>query len=394
MVHLRHQLSVSRCRENELKVELEESEILRKQSSSGMRSLRDSEDKFMREERLKDELARSKQQRLDLEASLLDRDSRAMENKFDLETRDHELERFKRRIKELEIAYRGAVATSGSGHKETRSHLGNNIDDIGSKFSREKDLEGVVEAMKKVVDKLKSENDRLRKGSVDDRKLGDVEKRATNEKKRAEKLDEEMKSLQSKLKGYEESSQKLTQKSQQVTGLRKSLKLREDEILVFREQAERAINEKENLNKKINKLTTQVSQLELSLAQLSSKGLKGNNDQHSKQELADLKNKFAIQAVEIEQLRSQSAELRQKNKQLNDQNSGNNGGNSSRSRVNNDVNLNEFNQLKVENDKLRAELSAFDMDFFDEIENLKYAHAEAIKKLKVYEGTALASRNR
>lgn len=347
----------------------------------------------MREERLKDELARSKQQRLDLEASLLDRDSRAMESKFDLETRDHELERFKRRIKELEIAYRGVVAASGSVHKDNKN-LSNNIDDTGSKFTREKDLEGVVEAMKKVVDKLKSENDRLRKGSIDDRKLGDAEKRAANEKKRAEKLDEEMKSLQAKLKGYEESNQKLTQKSQQVISLRKNLKLREDEILVFREQAEEAINEKENLNKKLNKLTNQVSQLELSLAQLSSKSLKGNNDQNSKQELIDLKNKFAVQAVEIEQLRSQSAELRQKNKILTDQNSGNNSGNNSRSRGNNEVNLDEFNKLKIENDKLRAELSAFDMDFFDEIENLKYAHAEAIKKLKVYENTSSSSRNR
>ena len=38
-----------------------------------------------------------------------------------------------------------------------------------------------------------------------------------------------------------------------------------------------------------------------------------------------------------------------------------------------------------ENEKLRQELSAFDMDFFEEIENLKYAHAEAVKKLRVYE---------
>ena len=47
----------------------------------------------------------------------------------------------------------------------------------------------------------------------------------------------------------------------------------------------------------------------------------------------------------------------------------------------------ELTRLRGENDKLRQELSAFDMDFFEEIENLKYAHAEAIKKLRVYEGT-------
>jgi hypothetical protein len=41
--------------------------------------------------------------------------------------------------------------------------------------------------------------------------------------------------------------------------------------------------------------------------------------------------------------------------------------------------------LREENEKLRAELAAFDMDFFEEIEQLKYSHAEAVKKLRAYE---------
>jgi predicted nucleic acid-binding Zn-ribbon protein len=48
----------------------------------------------------------------------------------------------------------------------------------------------------------------------------------------------------------------------------------------------------------------------------------------------------------------------------------------------------EVKRLRDENERLRQELSAFDMDFFEEIENLKYAHAEALKKLRVYEMTA------
>ena len=49
----------------------------------------------------------------------------------------------------------------------------------------------------------------------------------------------------------------------------------------------------------------------------------------------------------------------------------------------------EIRRLRDENERLRQELSAFDLDFFEEIENLKYAHAEALKKLRVYERTAL-----
>jgi hypothetical protein len=45
-------------------------------------------------------------------------------------------------------------------------------------------------------------------------------------------------------------------------------------------------------------------------------------------------------------------------------------------------------QMTDENAKLKRELSAFDLDFFEEIENLKYAHAEAVRKLRVHEAAA------
>mmetsp|Transcript_18957 Transcript_18957/g.22563 ORF Transcript_18957/g.22563 Transcript_18957/m.22563 type:complete len:150 (-) Transcript_18957:117-566(-) len=45
----------------------------------------------------------------------------------------------------------------------------------------------------------------------------------------------------------------------------------------------------------------------------------------------------------------------------------------------------EVIELKEENAKLREELSAFDMDFFEEIEDLKFKYAEAVRKLQRYE---------
>lgn len=41
----------------------------------------------------------------------------------------------------------------------------------------------------------------------------------------------------------------------------------------------------------------------------------------------------------------------------------------------------QVEQLRVENSALREELSAFDVQFFDEIEELKYRHADACKQL-------------
>lgn len=42
-------------------------------------------------------------------------------------------------------------------------------------------------------------------------------------------------------------------------------------------------------------------------------------------------------------------------------------------------------RLEQENRKLREELQAFDLDFFEEIEDLKYKYSEAARKLRQYE---------
>ena len=83
------QVSVSQARVGELEAALEESEDRRRKERSSASagggsggtggipsSLRDSEDRVMREEKLKDDLERARRLRLDLEAALLDRDAR------------------------------------------------------------------------------------------------------------------------------------------------------------------------------------------------------------------------------------------------------------------------------------------------------------------------------
>ena len=45
----------------------------------------------------------------------------------------------------------------------------------------------------------------------------------------------------------------------------------------------------------------------------------------------------------------------------------------------------EARKLREENSKLREELSAFDLDFFEEIEDLKFKYAEAMRRLQQYE---------
>jgi predicted RNase H-like nuclease (RuvC/YqgF family) len=54
----------------------------------------------------------------------------------------------------------------------------------------------------------------------------------------------------------------------------------------------------------------------------------------------------------------------------------------------------QVRRLREENEKLQQELKAFDLDFFEEIEDLKWKYQEAMKRLKEAEskgrGTARA----
>jgi hypothetical protein len=184
---------------HELERDLEESEIRRKQLSSATRegaggygaSLRASEDRYLREEVLRDELNNARRARLDLESSVLEKDSKLMEYRFELEAKETEISRLKRRLTELEAVTRsmgGAGAGAGPGRAESP-----HVRAAGSRFNKDRDTEVVVESLRKVVDKLKAENERLKRGvGTGEGRTNDVEKRLATERKRTEKLEEDV----------------------------------------------------------------------------------------------------------------------------------------------------------------------------------------------------------
>lgn len=132
-----------------------------------------------------------------------------------------------------------------------------------------------------------------------------------------------------------------------------------------------------------------VQQLEVTVQQARqlSRGGGGGGKESDKEKdiiISNLKNKLNNDSDDNVILKSQINELKL---QLSNNNSSldRNSGNPQRS--------SENKRLREENEKLRQELSAFDLDFFEEIENLKYAHSEAIKKLKLYEGSGGGGRD-
>jgi predicted nucleic acid-binding Zn-ribbon protein len=90
--------------------------------------------------------------------------------------------------------------------------------------------------------------------------------------------------------------------------------------------------------------------------------------------------------MELETLKTQLTELRRDNVSLRNANGGTSTLSSGAAAAGEVSSLREqLSKLSTENAKLKSELSAFDLDFFEEIENLKYSHAEAVRKLKAME---------
>lgn len=399
-------MSVQRARIAELEAEVADSEMRRKRASANTsggagRSLRDSEDQYHREMRLKDDLELAKHQKLELEAALLERDSRHIASQFDLDAAGAETDRLKRRVRELEHAYKGLSALTQQGPLKGpgATLLGGAGAGSSAGAKKEQELEGALEAMRRVVDKLKTENDRLKRGGggTEERRLAELEKKLQAEKKRSEGLDEENKALHGKLKGHEESVQKIVQRQQQVAVLRKQLKSKEDELSAAHEQAEGVIVERETLKKRMSGLQDKVNELEIALhkarqQQQQQGGVGGGGGRTStapgevSRELQEMRNKAAAQASENDTLRAQLSDLRRSLQEMQQREEVGGGGGGGGGRGSAALSGAEVQRLKEENTKLRQELSAFDLDFFEEIENLKYAHAEAVRKLRMYEG--------
>lgn len=395
MNKMRHTISGLQMKVGELENELAESETRRKTAASGggKRTLRDSEDKYLREERLKDDLDIIKKQKIELEAAILDRDARAIENRFDLEAKEQETDRLRKRVKELEAAYRTTAAASGS---PMRGGAGSTMTGGAGKSGsrREADLEGTIEAMKRVVDKLKAENERFRKaaGGGDSNKAAEAEKKMHAQRQRADKLEDEISGLRAKLKGHEESSQKLVQRQQQLSAMRKQLKSKDEELDALKQSAGGASEEVDILRNKMKKYEDRIASLEGSLTSAQSRGAAAGGaaatvNPAMERELTELRQRATKQAADIESLRSQLAAAERAAAPGAGMTfpapKGAAGGG-----VDGPARDAELSRLRDENEKLRQELSAFDMDFFEEIENLKYSHAEAVKKLRVYESAA------
>jgi DNA repair exonuclease SbcCD ATPase subunit len=375
---LQQKLSASTERIAQLEREISESEEKNKKyfSSQARNGMRESEDRFLREERLRDELDVLRRTKLGLEASLLERDSQALEQRFNVEAAQVDVERLRRRVSELEQVNRALrnITTSGSHVGASAAPLTNAFATAGDSLAqsrREIELESVVDSLRRVVEKLRAENDRLRKdnsreGEVNEKRARPDSTSATNvpmstdkdkkalqvEKKKNERLLAELSTAHSKIKQLDELQAKFSSRAQQLSSLRQSLKIKEEEL-------SRALQDMEVLRQKVANLERND----------------GGINEHEKR-LDVLRKQLSVSTTENDRLRADMSELQRK---LQSSLS------TSSSVGDTHAMQQELTRLHDENEKLKQELSAFDLDFFEEIENLKFAHAQALRKLKLYE---------
>ena len=188
--------------------------------------------------------------------------------------------------------------------------------------------------------------------------------------------------MQNKLKSSEKISQELAQKQQQLISLRKAIKSKDEELASVRSLIVEAEDDKNQLNSRVKSLEKQLEE-----SRQSSRA-QGQNDRNRPDDFSpdlQLREKLNQQTIDLQLLKAELENSRREILSLKKNSPVTIGSDQTNNiELNKLKNLNK--QLSEENNKLKTELSAFDLDFFEEIENLKFAHAEAIRKLRVYEG--------
>ncbi|CAM9575309.1 unnamed protein product, partial [Discosporangium mesarthrocarpum] len=396
---LKHQVHNLRDQLAEMDSQLEEAEIRAKNAEERVRQgrgVRDSGSGLLREEEktfhellaARDEIVALKATRRELEGQVLDRDATNVELRFDLEARAAEVERLRRRVAELQMAAPAAGLVPGGDSKGGGgAATGNGGRDggrqVGGRFKRERDLEGIVDALKRVVEKLRGENDRLRRGAAEGVVKSEAEKVAREARRRAKELQQEVASLRGKASAAQDAVQRLAQKQDTINRLRRQLRAREEEI-------NRLSNQTEELDRAKAALETELETANDRIASdLGSLGPVGTST-------VAATSTAAAAMEEAEDLREEAEELRKRlgecEKELEEM--GSRARAEAETRAESDeggqtralLRLEADNQrLGQENERLNRELQAFDLDFFEEIEDLKYKYSEAIRKLEQYE---------
>lgn len=420
----RHQLSVLGGQKSDLEDRVEELEMRIRQrhdydhstggGGGGGNRLRQSEDQYQKEQKLYDEIDLMKRHKIELESVLLDRDTTLMEMRFEEDQHHLEVERLRRRNRELETLLKqarnsgaehghgdalGSPSSKGPGTGASAA-TGKKLGRAGAAAGRSGQEDSVdhhtLETMSRMIEELRKENSRLKSskdaGFADKRVLG-LEKSLALEKKRVETLQTEVTRLQAKLKDYADTEQTLIQRQQRITGLQKQLKKSQEEYIHMKAQYEKEKDDANLLQDETERLQSQIAQLEAGGGGVSKAAAAATPSPAAQAAAARTQQQLKDKDMELDDLHGQiyrlNAELKTANNKLRyAESAGESGGGGGQGGANSKAVAQltqELNELRAENARMHEELDVLDADFFDEIENLKYNYSESTKKVNEYE---------
>ena len=265
-----------------------------------------------------------------------------------------------------------------------------------------------IAALKATLLRLQGENEGLRVGLVKKTaaelvpsgKVVELERRLKEAKQQITLLAEEKTALKSQLASAGEMGEKLSKREESLAQLRGTLRAKEDALATWKQRHEAVEGEKETLQREIKGLRHRLQALEKELA-----GLRGHKRRRSSSSSSS--SSTAAQQEEEQQPQQQQPEDDDPNNPVDAEEDplevsfslSSSTCSSSSATSPEDVIAAlqaelthcrivvgraqaERRRLSEENGKLMYELSAFDLNFWEELEDLKYAHQEDQKRIE------------
>ncbi|CEG37373.1 centrosomeassociated protein [Plasmopara halstedii] len=283
--------------------------------------LQSEEQRFFVEQDVREELLALGDELRTKEQDMVSKDTRLLE--LELEVENLRLE-YKRLERKQQHSKGGGLPGSDGAPKPRRVTGGR-----GSPWVTQErlELEGVIETMKKVIERLRAENENLKKSSakqamISPERVESIRRKLKEQKDARERLEAQLEKLQINCGELKKDKLKLQQKLRAKTAFSSSSK---NEISTLELQVKDKDRKLLASEQELTELRHQVLQLETHVNAM--------DDAHVRQK-------------DVERIKELEAQV---------------------------------HELEDENTKLTNELSAFDEDFFEEIEDLKYKYTQAVR---------------
>jgi chromosome segregation ATPase len=221
--------------------------------------------------------------------------------------------------------------------------------------------------------KMQTENERLTKRGVSASKIVEAQKELRSLRRRVKDLSSEREELLDKAATASAARLDSGKQKDMVRQLRRKMKSTESKMSSLRETARDAQASKQRLEDELAQANTQLTKVERDVERLTTgSSARGGAGGRSERELRRVADENDALRSELEEMRGKLTQT-QRDLRLRESERGTPGSTGGASKSSGSSREAE---LMDENKKLRAELESFDLEFFEEVEDLKYKYSQ------------------